>query len=518
MTAGTPLSSPNSTPTTTTTTPTTTNDSTAVMEQHSPALGVLMPGFVGTTLPDWLAELLRHGLGGVCLFAHNIVSPPQVAALTGAIRAANPNAIVAIDEEGGDVTRLHQHHGSPFPGNAVLGRLDDLDVTVAVAREVGAQLADVGIHLTFAPDADVNSNPDNPVIGVRSFGADPASVAAHTAAWTSGVQDAGVAACAKHFPGHGDTSTDSHVSEPVVTADAATIMNRELVPFVAAVEAGTRSIMTSHIRVPALDPDSVATFSTTILTDLLRDRLGFDGVIVTDALDMVGASGTRGIPAAAVEAVAAGADLLCLGQRGSESEVAEIAEALMAADRAGRLPAGRLVAAAERCLGLAQWAAEHRPLDRSHTTATYERLTDPQRLAASFTLSDRARSALAADTRPVRWVRIDPELNVAVGVTPLGPFFDGGAVPSLVVPVDDRAAAAESVAEYVAEPGVLTLVVGREFHRDPGALDAAMAIVERTEALIVDMGYAHSEHVDIATFGASRRIGEALLRLVEGSA
>lgn len=494
--------------------PSTTSTTSRWSDRHALALGVSMPGFVGTTLPDWLGALLRHGLGGVCLFGHNIESPSQVAALTRAIHNANPNAIVAIDEEGGDVSRLHQRTGSPFPGNAVLGRIDDLDVTRAVAYEVGAQLADVGIHLTFAPSADVNSNPDNPVIGVRSFGADPAAVSAHTAAWISGVQAAGVAACAKHFPGHGDTSTDSHVSEPVVTADAATIMNRELVPFAAAIDAGTQSIMTSHIRVPALDPNSVATFSTTILTGLLRDRMGFDGVIVTDALDMAGASGTSGIPAAAVAAVAAGADLLCLGQFGSEREVAEIAEALVSAVRAGRLPAGRLAAAAERCLGLSQWAAEHRPVDRSHTTTTYERLVDPRRLAASFTLSDRARAALASTTRPIRWIRIEPEPNVAVGVTPLGPFFDGGAVPSLVVPVDDRAVAAE----YVAEPGVLTVVVGREFHRDHGALGAARTIVERSEALIVDMGFAHSEHVDVATFGASRRVGEALLELVEGPA
>ena len=476
------------------------------------ALGVLMPGFVGTTLPDWLESLLRHGLGGVCLFGHNIESSSQVAMLTEAIGVANPHAIVAIDEEGGEVSRLHQRSGSPFPGNAVLGRIDDLDTTRAVAREVGAQLTAAGIHLTFAPSADVNSNPDNPVIGVRSFGADPASVAAHTAAWISGVQAAGVAACAKHFPGHGDTAADSHVSEPVVTADAATVLTRELVPFAAAIDADTKSIMTSHIRIPALDPNTVATFSEEILTDLLRDRMGFGGVIVTDALDMAGASGTQGIPAAAVNAVAAGADLLCLGQRGSERQVLEIAEALVSADRTGRLSAGRLVDAADRCLGLARWAADRRHVDLADTAATYERVADPHRLAASFTLSDRARSTLASATRPIRWIRIEPEPNVAVGVTPLGPFFDGGAVPSLVVPVDDRAAAAE----YVAEPGVLTVVVGREFHRDHGALAAATTIVERSEALIVDLGYAHSEHVDVATFGASRRVGEALLELVKG--
>ena len=171
------------------------------------ALGVLMPGFAGTTLPDGIRGLLEDGLGGICLFDHNVAAPAQVAELTAAISTANPHVVVSIDEEGGDVSRLHQRHGSPFPGNAVLGRVDDVEATRAVARQVGVQLAAAGIDLTLAPDADVASNPDNPVIGVRSFGTDPAVVAAHTAAWTAGVQSAGVASCAKHFPGHGDIAT-----------------------------------------------------------------------------------------------------------------------------------------------------------------------------------------------------------------------------------------------------------------------------------------------------------------------
>ena len=143
------------------------------------------------------------------------------------------------------------------------------------------------------------------------------------AAWTEGLQSTGVAACAKHFPGHGDTSQDSHVALPVVDADEATLRERELVPFRAAIAAGTRTIMTSHIVVPALDPEHPATFSTRILTGLLREELGFDGVIVTDALDMAGASGGRGIPAAAVAALAAGADLLCIGTRNTDAQIGD---------------------------------------------------------------------------------------------------------------------------------------------------------------------------------------------------
>ena len=470
-----------------------------------------MPGFVGTELPDWLRVLLENGLGSICLFGHNIEAPAQVAALTASIYSANPHAIVAIDEEGGDVSRLHQRDGSPFPGNAILGRLDDVEVTRSVAREVGIQLANVGIHLTLAPDADVNSNPENPVIGVRSFGQDPIAVAAHTAAWTRGVQEAGVAACAKHFPGHGDTSTDSHVSEPVVAADAATLSVRELSPFSAAIAAGTKTIMTSHIRVQALDPENVATFSEAILGDLLRARLGFDGVIVTDALDMVGASGTRGIPAAAVAAIAAGADLLCLGSNSSESKIRDVAEALVTAETAGELPVGRLANAADRCIALGQWTADQRRhADELVTETEREPILSTQQVAASFALSERASAVLASLAQPVRWVRIEPEPNVAIGTTPLGPFFEGGAVPSLVVPIDDRSVAAD----YVPEPDMLTIVVGRELHRDEGALGAATIIKARSEALVVDMGFAHSDDVDIATFGASRLVGEALIELL----
>ena len=477
------------------------------------ALGVLMPGFVGTTLPDRHAALLRDGLGGVCLFGQNIESPAQVATLTASIYAANPHAIIAIDEEGGDVSRLHQHDGSPFPGNAVLGRIDDLDTTRAVAHEVGEQLARVGIHLTLAPVADVNCNPDNPVIGVRSFGADAAAVATQTAAWVEGVQAAGVAACAKHFPGHGDTSADSHLSEPVVTADTATLDLRELAPFGAAIAAGTRAIMTSHIRVPALDPDAVATFSATILGDVLRGRLGFEGVVVTDALDMVGASGEQGIPAAAVAAVAAGADLLCLGSDNSADEIAAIVDALAEAVDAMTLTHSRLVDAGKRCRLLAGWVAEQRRRRiAAAPPAARAPVVDRQRVASSFTLSDHATAVLGSGARQVRWVRIDPQPNIAIGETPFGPFFEGGAVPSLVVPIGDRALAGT----YVAEPGELTVVVGRELHRDQGALAAATTIAERCEAIVVDMGFArsHDVRIDVATFGASRLVGEALLELV----
>lgn len=181
---------------------------------------ILLPGFSGPVLPEWVASRLRSGLPGICLYGDNIVSRRQLTELCSAIRDANPEAIIAIDEEGGDVTRLFYLEGSPYPGAALLGRLDDVAVTAALATALAHDLRDVGINLNLAPVVDINSEPENPVIGVRSFGADPELVARHGAVYTKALQGAGVAACAKHFPGHGDTRADSHLDLPVVHADA----------------------------------------------------------------------------------------------------------------------------------------------------------------------------------------------------------------------------------------------------------------------------------------------------------
>src|SRR6201992_3275855 len=185
------------------------------------AATVLQPGFVGTSAPDWVRRWLGEGLGGVALFARNVESPDQVARLTAQLRAERPDVIVAIDEEAGDVTRFESRHGSSRPGNLGLGSVDDPELTEAVACDLGVDLARAGITLDYAPDTDVNSNPDNPIIGVRAFGVDAELVARHSGAFVRGLQSAGVAACAKHFPGHGDTSADSHHDVPVIDRDRA---------------------------------------------------------------------------------------------------------------------------------------------------------------------------------------------------------------------------------------------------------------------------------------------------------
>ncbi|MER7154117.1 glycoside hydrolase family 3 protein, partial [Streptomyces lydicus] len=326
------------------------------------ALAVLQPGFTGTTAPDWLLRRLGEGLVSVGLFGRNIEDPAQLAALTARLRRERPDLLVAIDEEGGDVTRLEVRGGSSFPGNHALGAVDDTALTRAVARELGRRLAACGVNLNWAPSADVNSNPDNPVIGVRSFGADPQLVARHTAAYVAGLQSAGVAACTKHFPGHGDTAVDSHHDLPRITADLATLQERELVPFRAAIAAGTRAVMSAHILLPALDGTHPATLSPAALHGLLRapvaeGGLGFDGLIVTDGMEMRAIAATYGIERGSVLAIAAGADAICVGGGlADEDTVLRLRDALVRAVRDGELPEQRLADAAARVRALA-----HRP-------------------------------------------------------------------------------------------------------------------------------------------------------------
>lgn len=464
----------------------------------SPA-AVLLPGFIGTTLPGWVAARLRNGLAGVCLFGDNIETLPQLKQLTTAILEANPLAVIAIDEEGGDVTRLFYDVGSPYPGNAILGRMDDLAYTEAVAADVGWQLRQAGCTMTFGPDVDINSNSNNPVIGVRSFGSDPGLVARHSAAWVHGLQATGVAVSAKHFPGHGDTAQDSHLELPVVDVPLETLRTRELQPFLAVIEADAASIMTSHILLPQLDPDAPATLSATILQGLLREELGYEGVIVSDALDMAGASAVTGIPEAAVRAIAAGCDLLCIGTDNSDAQLAEIEDAISTAITGGRLDAARLADAAARTRALAEDYAARR-----------EAAAPAEVSAPSF---DLARTAAVFDAKPTvtvvperHHVVLEMETNLAVGVAPWAAWADhriaeGGALEPM--------------------PDAQLVLIGRDNHRHPWVRDLIdEARREHPSVIVVDMGWPGDDraYADVATFGASAHVGEALRDWLDRSA
>ncbi|MBT2479156.1 glycoside hydrolase family 3 protein [Streptomyces sp. ISL-94] len=480
------------------------------------ALAVLQPGFEGTTAPVWLLRQVREGLTAVGLFGRNITSAEQLAALTAQLRTERDDVLVAIDEEGGDVTRLEVRGGSSFPGNLALGAVDDTDLTREVARELGRRLAECGVNLNWAPSADVNSNPANPVIGVRSFGADTHLTARHTAAYVEGLQAAGVAACTKHFPGHGDTNVDSHHALPRIDVDLDTLQARELVPFKAAIAAGTKAVMSAHILVPSLDPTRPATLSPQILTGLLRKELGYEGLIVTDGMEMNAIAGTYGIERGSVLAIAAGADAICVGGGLADEEtVLRLRDALVAAVREGTLPQERLADAAARVRGLAEWTRRARPDARLEgSRASGIGLTAARRaVAVTGTARPLAVPPYVATLAPVANIAVGDETpwGVAAELASLLPGTESGVYP-----------AGASAADILAAAGSRTVVaVVRDEHRYPWMTEVVDALVAaRPDTVVVEMGVPQAAPrgaLYVATHGASRACGRAAAEAIAGT-
>ncbi|GII78275.1 sugar hydrolase [Sphaerisporangium rufum] len=469
---------------------------------HRLAAGTLLAAFPGTTAPDWLLHDLAAGLGGVTLFGFNVADAAGLTALTTRLREAG-DPVISLDEEGGDVTRLAYHVGSPYPGNAALGAVDDVELTRRVYHSIGDELARCGVNLDMAPDADVNTADDNPIIGTRAFGADPALVARHTVAAVHGLQEAGVAACAKHFPGHGATRQDSHLEIPEVDVPREVLWERELVPFRAAIEAGTKSIMTAHVRVPSLTGREPATLSAPALTGLLRTELGYDGVVISDALDMHAISESVGLGGGAVMSLAAGADLLCLGPLPTRTQVAEIGQAIVTAVGDGRLTAARLEEAAERVARLRAWFGGPRP-------------AAPDGEGVGLAAARRAVS-LSGTPRPLTdplVVEVETPPNIAAGDVPWGfaPWLPAAEVvrtrpdPAEVPGLLDRARNRSLV------------IVVRDAHRYRESRDIVSALLAaRPDATLVEMGlpiWRPPAAAYIATYGAARANARAAAELL----
>ncbi|MEV6412256.1 beta-N-acetylhexosaminidase [Kribbella sp. NPDC051718] len=314
------------------------------------AAGALVVGFNGTTAPDDLRRSVAAGLGAVILFTRNVESAEQVVALTDSLRAERPDLVIAIDHEGGEFSHLAPANPWPLSSPRSLGELDDVDLTRASARDAAATLATLGIDLMLAPSVDVNSNPANPIISTRSFGTTADVVSRHGVAFVQGVHDAGIAACPKHFPGHGDVTVDSHLALPRVDRSIEQVSAVELAPFRATIAAGADVIMSAHIIFSAYD-DQPATLSRRILHGLLREELGFTGVITTDALEMQAITATQSIEDATVASIRAGADLAMIAI-GEADPAALIARLVQAVDE-GTLDAARLADAAGRVRALA---------------------------------------------------------------------------------------------------------------------------------------------------------------------
>jgi beta-N-acetylhexosaminidase len=464
---------------------------------------VLIPPFSGRQAPRWILAALEQGLAGVTIFGPNIAGPEQLAALTAQLRAAGGQPLVAIDEEGGDVTRITHLTGSRYPGNAALGAVDDVSLTAAVHRALGADLAALGISVDLAPSVDVNTAADNPIIGIRSFGSDPALVSRHAAAAVSGLQSAGVAACAKHFPGHGSTSTDTHLSLVTIEASLEELRRRDLPPFAAAIAAGVRGVMPGHLRVPELTGKDPATLSAAALTGLLRGELGFSGVIISDALEMRAVSGEYGIPEAAVQAVAAGTDLLCLGRDTGEDSYLAVRQALTEAATAGRLPATRLEEAQQNVAQLRSWLADAAPRPAQDR---------PGSAAHIGLVAARRAVRVSAAPRPLAdpvVVELQAPENIAVGTVPwgLGAWVPAASIQRFPagLPVSEAGAVTDAALSRAA--GRPLIVVVRDAHRDPAARAVVTGLLAaRPDTVVVDMGlplWQPAGGLHVATYGAA---------------
>jgi len=304
---------------------------------------------------------------GVILFGRNVASCAQVSALTRALRALWPargrTPLIAIDQEGGRVARLRAPQCPEIvalPPMRALGARGDAQLTRGLARALALQLAALGVNFDLAPVADVDTNPANPIIGDRAFGATPEVVARHAVAFSQGLADGGVLSCGKHFPGHGDTHLDSHLALPRLGHSLERLRGVELVPFRALVEAGVPALMTAHIVFEALDPSAPATLSPFVLRPLLREELGFEGAVLSDDLEMAAVAATTApqesagqvVGEAAVRAVEAGCDgvLVC-----RDLQAARQARDALAA----RLPVARLEEALGRMRALRDAAQDH---------------------------------------------------------------------------------------------------------------------------------------------------------------
>ncbi len=453
-------------------------------------------------MPD--ARLCRHHPAGLDAPSG---SAPQLAALNQRLHEQNPGLVIGIDEEGGDVTRLEARAGSSYPGNLALGAVDDVALTRAVARSMGAELALAGVDLDLAPVADVNSNAANPVIGVRAFGAEPALVARQTAAWVEGLQASGVAACVKHFPGHGATSLDSHLALPAVDDDP---HDGALEPFQAAFAAGARAVMSAHIVVRAVD-SIPATVSRRIMTTVLRDELGFDGLAVSDGLEMRAISDGVGLADGAVLALAAGCDLLCIGGGLAGEDVVDLLRnAIVSAVREGRLEEQRLVEAASRIDRLMEWRAEqHHPSGRNREVGMESarravRVDGPARVGSDAVV-----------------VQLGSTTSQAAGVVPWGlaePLRERG-VTVAALELEQSPAAFDGLVREARDKSLV--LVARNLHRHPWQVAVVESVLAlRPDAIIVEMGLPACRPAGavayVATYGAARVCGlaaaEALTR------
>jgi beta-N-acetylhexosaminidase len=377
---------------------------------------VFVLGFEGTALNESNRALVHdRALGGVTLFGRNVENAAQVRQLAADLQSiAEPVPLfIAADQEGGLVVRITDG-ATVFPGNMALGAAGNPALAGEVARASASELLAMGINMDLASVVDVNTNQLNPVIGVRSFGSDVNLVSDMSRESVEGLQASGVSAVAKHFPGHGDTSVDSHRDLPVVPHPLSRLESLEFVPFEAALQAHVDGIMTGHLYLPAIEPqpDVPATISSTLLTGILRAQLGYQGLILTDAMDMAAIKQGRTAASAAVEAFQAGADMLLIAGTSADDRMhlADGPAALLAAVRSGNVSEERLNASVLRIL---QTKAARGVLTQALPAADDSVLNSPAHRALALHV---ARSAVTLQRDDVHLLPLDRSARVLVVV------------------------------------------------------------------------------------------------------
>lgn len=429
---------------------------------------MLLVGYPGGAAGEevLLAELEKRPMGNVILFSRNGTDPDPLRYHLGRMRGAIESRtgiapLVALDQEGGIVARFRAGL-TPMPGAmaiaaAVAGGGTDLHEVEELAAISGAELVSLGFNWNLAPVADVNVNPANPVIGVRSFGERPETVADLVSAYARGLERSGMLATAKHFPGHGDTSIDSHLSLPRVDASLERLEMVELVPFKRLIAERIGSIMTAHVLFPAVEPEAIpATLSYRVLTGLLRDGLGYQGVIVTDCLEMKAIHGRY--DDAPARALLAGADMLCISHTAAIQETAF--DDILAAVRSGRIPESRIDASVRRILG------------------------------AKAKIAARTASGVAlAEPRSVRKAELCSRSSISlIGETKMPDMSGGGLyidmLPDALTGAETTQIVAQSVKSALEAEGPTLKAISLPSDPDQSAVDSAVASIDGTPVVI----------------------------------
>ena len=462
-------------------------------------LSTFSPGFGGAVVPEWIKPWLENGLGSVTLFASNTPNFETASNLISEIRSYNPDVLIAIDEEGGDVTRLFVREGSRYPTPALLGQCDDEDLTFRSYSSMGAVLRSLGVDITYAPVADVVAYENNPIVGVRSFGMSSDVVNRHVLQAVQGLQSSGVSACVKHFPGHGAVLEDSHHDLPRIKLSKNDYERTHIEPFKNAIASGVSAVMIGHLIAECLDPNLPASLSSKILRDYLRSELCFKGLIVTDALDMGAIGGPTKIHESALNALTAGADLLCFSGMGDQSQfVINSFDWIQSAFNRGEISEDSFIDSSQR---VGEIRAKNLKGTKVEENIDYKELISGFEVLGDVELSSSAINLVEIGTKP----------TIAAGDVSWGIHRE---LRSVGITCEIHASDAENLASKK------LVVAFRDAYRDGPLLATLNRLNQRfPDAIFIDMGWPTREFEPrnlIRAYGSSAIVSQAVAARIKG--